>query len=70
MHPNFFRTTTSVASLDAPRIEFVKAYGWHEVGIIYGDSVDYLKVSTLWCAHVSSLFHSVERIAWRLLLSN
>ncbi|KAJ7372991.1 hypothetical protein OS493_015461 [Desmophyllum pertusum] len=45
LYPNFFRTTTSVASLDAPRIKFVKEYGWDEVGIIYGDSVQYLKLS-------------------------
>lgn len=44
LYPNFFRTSTSIASLDAPRIEFIKEYGWDEVGIIYGDSVQYLKV--------------------------
>ncbi|XP_068676427.1 uncharacterized protein [Montipora foliosa] len=45
LYPNFFRTVTSAASLDAPRIQFIKAYGWNEVGIIYGDSVDHLKLS-------------------------
>ena len=45
LYPNFFRTTTSLASLDAPRISFIKEYGWDEVGIIYGDSVAYLKVN-------------------------
>ena len=45
LYPNFFRTTTSLASLDEPRIQFVKEYGWEEVGIIYGDSVQYLQVN-------------------------
>ncbi|KAL9951711.1 hypothetical protein ACROYT_G044433 [Oculina patagonica] len=45
LYPNFFRTVTSFASLDAPRIKFVNEYGWDEVGIIYGDSVQYLQLS-------------------------
>jgi len=45
LYPNFFRTTTSLASLDEPRIQFVKEYGWDEVGIIYGDSLQYLQLS-------------------------